>query len=75
MHSGLLSRSRRVSCWVGDKTATITLQWNTAQKLRYVALQEYIKLGQRVKKFKIETSPDGKNFTERATQVKQTTIG
>lgn len=59
----------------GDKTATITLQWNSNQKLRYVALQEYIKLGQRVKKFKIETSTDGKNFTERATQVKQTTIG
>ena len=43
----------------GVNNATITLTWDTPQTVRYVMLQEYIRLGQRIKSFKIETSTDG----------------
>ena len=59
----------------GHNSAVITLKWNETQKLHYVSLMEYIRLGQRVKKFKIETSEDGVNYTARATQQQMTTIG
>lgn len=59
----------------GQNTAEITLEWSTPQTLRYVSLMEYIKLGQRVKKFKIETSEDGVTYTKRATQQTMTTVG
>ena len=36
---------------------------------------EYIKLGQRVKKFKIETSEDGVTYTERGNGQTMTTVG
>lgn len=58
-----------------DKTATITLTWEQPQNIRYVALQEYIAKGQRVKGFKVETSADGVNWTAKATNIQQTTIG
>ena len=38
----------------GSKKAVIELKWDTPQTVRYVSLMEYIKLGQRIKKFKIE---------------------
>lgn len=60
-----------------DKTtaATITLNWKETQTVRYVELMEYIKKGQRIRNFKIETSEDGTNWTERATNVETTTVG
>lgn len=59
----------------GVTSATITFDLGEVKPLRYVMLQEFIKLGQRVKKFKIETSTDGSDWGERATSIKQTTIG
>ena len=48
----------------GTTQATITLTWDDVKTVRYVSLMEYIRLGQRVKSFTIETSEDGKNFKE-----------
>ncbi|MDO4715679.1 MAG: alpha-L-fucosidase [Bacteroidales bacterium] len=52
----------------------ITITWPENVIARYVALQEYIRLGQRVKNFKIEVSTDGTNFTQKAADI-CTTIG
>lgn len=57
------------------ETATITLEWDEEQTIHYVAMMEYIKLGQRVKGFSIETSTDGETWTTRASNIEQTTIG
>lgn len=38
-------------------------------------MMEYIRKGQRVKSFKIETSEDGSTWTPRATSIAQTTMG
>jgi alpha-L-fucosidase len=54
--------------------ATLTLTWPTVQTVRYVCLQEFIRLGQRVKGFTLETSADGQTFTKRA-DGQCTTIG
>ena len=60
----------------GETTATITLTWDEAQTVRYVSMMEYIKLGQRVKGFTIETSANGTSgWTQRASGIEQTTIG
>lgn len=59
----------------GSNTATITLTWDTPRNIHYVALQEYIRKGQRVKGFTIETSEDGSTWTRRANGVECTTIG
>ena len=59
----------------GTKTATITLTWDETQNIHYVSLMEYIKLGQRIKGFKIETTEDGATWTERARGVEKTTVG
>jgi alpha-L-fucosidase len=59
----------------GTTEATITLMWDTAKTIRYVELMEYIAKGQRVKKFTVETTQDGVNWTRRATGVQTTTIG
>ncbi len=60
----------------GTTQATITLTWDTPQNVHYVSLQEYIKLGQRVKSFKIETSEDGTSgWTQRGGNIPTTTIG
>ena len=53
---------------------TITLEWPANITARYVSLQEYIRLGQRVKSFKIEVSTDGSNWTTKAADL-CTTIG
>ena len=48
----------------GTNQAEITMEWDEPQKLYYVTLMEYIKLGQRVKAFTIETSLDGSTWTK-----------
>lgn len=58
----------------GENQGTITLTWDTPQTIRYVELMEHVKLGQRVKKFTIETSADGNSWSKRATSS-CTTIG
>ena len=55
--------------------ATITLSWEKPQKVRYVALQEYIRLGQRVAGFTVETSADGIHWERRCGDIPTTTIG
>lgn len=56
------------------RSASIELSWTTAPTIRYVVLQEPIRLGQRVKNFKIEYSNDGTTWTELASSI-TTTIG
>lgn len=59
----------------GTTSATITLTWPEEQTVRYVMLQEYINLGQRVKGFTIETSQNGSSWITRGSGVTTTTIG
>jgi len=59
----------------GTTSATLTFTWDQAKDIRYVSLMEYIRLGQRVKSFTIETSEDGQTFTKRGGDIKTTTIG
>lgn len=59
----------------GKNSATITFEWDTPHTLRYVSMMEYIRLGQRVKSFTIETSTDGATWTKRGGSIKCTTIG
>jgi len=59
----------------GTVKATITLTWDEPQTVRYVALQEYIQKGQRVKGFSIETTTDGSTWTKRGTGCTMTTVG
>lgn len=55
--------------------STITLSWDAPQTIHYVALQEYIRKGQRIKAFKIESSDDGVNFVKQGGNVVTTTVG
>lgn len=57
----------------GTTTATITMEWDAVRDLYYVSLMEYIRLGQRVKSFTIETSTDGEHWTK--CPATTTTIG
>ena len=57
------------------KDVTLTFKWNSPQTVRYVTLQEYVRLGQRVKSFSIEYTIDGSTWKPLANKVKQTTIG
>lgn len=57
------------------KDVTLTFKWNSPQTVRYVTLQEYVRLGQRVKSFSIEYTTDGSTWKPLANKVKQTTIG
>jgi len=59
----------------GTTEATITLTWDEKQTVRYVSLMEYIRKGQRVEGFTIETTANGTSWTKRATGVTQSTIG
>lgn len=64
--------------WATDDdvtSASITLSWDEPQTIHYVALQEYIKLGQRVKSFTIETSDDNATWTKRGGSITTSTIG
>ena len=42
-----------------EKTGTLTFEFDKTQIIKYVLLQEYIRLGQRVKAFKIEAKLNG----------------
>ena len=59
----------------GKNTGEIVFAWDDPQDIRYVLLQENIRLGQRIKLFMIETSTDGVNWTRRGGDIKTTTIG
>lgn len=59
----------------GTIAATITLEWPQPVTVHYVALMEYIRLGQRVRSFTIETSEDGNHWTQRGGEQKTTTVG
>ena len=59
----------------GEHSATITLTWDTPQTIRYLVMQEPIKLGQRIKEFKIEYSEDGSSWTELCPNMQTTTVG
>ena len=43
----------------GETSASVELEWDEPRTIRYVVLQEYIQLGQRVKAFQVEVSKDG----------------
>ncbi|MBR1594250.1 MAG: alpha-L-fucosidase [Alloprevotella sp.] len=59
----------------GNSQAVITLTWPEEQTVRYVELMENIRLGQRIRKFKIETSEDGSTWEERGGTIETTTVG
>ncbi len=56
----------------GIKEAIITLTWDNPIEAHYVMLQEFIRKGQRVKAFKVETSEDGTNWVQRASNLCKT---
>ena len=58
----------------GQREATLTLSWKQPHTLHAVMLQEHIALGQRVRRFSIETSSDGINWQTHAQNI-CTTIG
>lgn len=59
----------------GTVAASLTFEWPTSQVIRYVSMMEYIRKGQRVKGFIIETSEDGSTWTRQGGSIKTTTIG
>ena len=59
----------------GVKQATVTFTWKSPQTVRYVDMMEYIRKGQRVRKFHIEISPDGNVWQPVAKDCTMTTIG
>lgn len=59
----------------GSLTATITLTWDEPQTVRYLMMQEPIKLGQRIKDFRIEYSADGSTWRELCPSLETTTVG
>jgi len=58
----------------GTTQAVITLTWDQPRNIHYIAFQEYIRKGQRVKGFTVETSEDGTSFTRRG-PAETTTVG
>ena len=49
--------------WATDDAVTtglVTLEFAAPEEVHYVVIQEYIKLGQRVKKFSVEANVDGR---------------
>ena len=59
----------------GTTSATITFTWPSAQTVRYLQMQEYIKLGQRIKSWTVEYTADGTTWTRLAPSVQTTTVG
>ncbi|MBQ0049160.1 MAG: alpha-L-fucosidase [Bacteroidales bacterium] len=75
--ASLVADGNKDTYWaVNDESHTgeITFEWDAQKTIRYVVLQEPIRLGQRVKDFKIEYSTDGNSWTELASGI-TTTIG
>jgi alpha-L-fucosidase len=73
-----LTDGNKETYWAtNDETlgASITLTWDTPQTVRYLVMQEPIKLGQRIKDFKIEYSEDGSAWTELCPVMQTTTVG
>ena len=73
-----LTDGKKDTYWATDDgvtQATLTFRWKKPQTLRYVMLQEYIRKGQRVKSFCIETSRDGVHWERQAPGIAQTTVG
>lgn len=58
----------------GVVDATITLTFDSPKNVHLISLQEYMRLGQRVKKFKVETSADGSTWVP-FDGMETTTIG
>lgn len=58
----------------GVTDVTLTLTFDEPKSVHLIALQEYMRLGQRVKAFEVETSADG-NTWEPFTGMETTTIG
>ena len=46
----------------GDTSGTVTVDLGRSRTVHYVMLQEYIRLGQRIRSFNIETSTDGTDW-------------
>ncbi len=64
--------------WATDddiRTATVEFEWKHPKTLRYVDIMEYIPKGQRIRKFHIEVTEDGKNWEPAAQDSETTTIG
>lgn len=59
----------------GVKSASIVFTWKKPKRLRYVDLQEYIPKGQRIRRFSIEASSDGRNWEKVASGTETTTVG
>ncbi|MFT3738363.1 MAG: alpha-L-fucosidase [Breznakibacter sp.] len=72
--AGQLLDGNRETYWCTDDSvtsATIEIEWDEAVPVKYIQLQEYIRLGQRVKSFSVDAEDNGqwKNV------AKGTTIG
>lgn len=59
----------------GTTSCNITIDLGSSQRVRYVMLQEYIRLGQRVKGFNIQYSADGSSWNTASSNEAMTTIG
>ncbi len=59
----------------GATSATVTIDLGSSQRVRYVMLQEYIRLGQRVKGFNIQYSANGNSWSTASSDEAMTTIG
>ena len=59
----------------GTNTATIEFTWDEPQDIRYIMLQEPIRLGQRIEKFKVEYTTDGASWKKLGGAVQTTTVG
>lgn len=68
----------KTTYWATDDNelqGTLTFEWATPQTVRYVMLQEPIANGQRIRKFHIETSTDGTNWSKVGGSIATTTVG
>lgn len=59
----------------GETEASVTLEWDSPQLIHLVALQEFIRKGQRVKSFDIEYTTDGSTWHPFGEGMQTTTIG
>ena len=61
-NAGLVTDCKKETYWTTDdevKAASIEIELSEEAEVKYVLLQEYIKLGQRVKKFSVEAMVNG----------------